>query len=404
MNSRCIITCKSWNSFDWLLAAGSRWLLLCLAPFAGMAQTYTVLHSFGTTGGDGTNVWTGVVLSGGTLYGTTERGGTYGWGTVFRIGTNGSDYTILRHFAAGSDSAIPRGDLLISGTTLYGTTWWGGTSEGGTVFKINTDGSGYAVLKTFDDPSGGTRPEAGLAISGTTLYGTTSSGGTGQPWAVGTVFKLNTDGSEYSVLHSFSAGSGSDPSAALVVSDGLLYGTTSGWATWPSDSTVFRINTDGSGFAILARVGYLPMSSPALSGEKLYGTTVNGGAATFGTLYEVGTDRSGYYSVLKVYTSEPGDGRYPYGGLLLSGTRLYGTTESGGEGHGTVFLINTNGSNYCVLKQFTGRDGAGPTAKLTLSGDTLYGTTRYGGDANAGVVFSLSVSPPIINTPPQSNG
>ena len=401
MNSKLNFTNNSWKSFKRLLAARAGVLLLCFAAASGRAQTHTILHNFGTASGDGTNTWTGLVLSGGTLYGTTEHGGIYGYGTVFKINTNGSNYAVLRNFAAGSDSAIPMGDLVLSGTTLYGTTWWGGTNEGGTVFKIDTDGTGYTVLKVFSDPSDGRGPEAGLVMSGATLYGTTTYGGSGQPWAVGTVFKLNTDGSQYALLHSFSAALGSDPSAGMVMSGSSLYGTTCGWSTQDSDSTVFRINTDGSGFTVLARVGYLPMSTLVMSGETLYGTTVNGGGTTFGTLFKVNTDGSGY-SVMRVFSSQNGDGAYPYGGLLLCGPRLYGTANGGGNGHGIIYMINTNGSGYYILKQFTGLDGSGPTATLTLGGTTLYGTTRYGGTADNGVVFSLSIAPPTVQTPPQS--
>jgi uncharacterized repeat protein (TIGR03803 family) len=57
-----------------------------------------------------------------------------------------------------------------------------------------------------------------------------------------------------------------------------------------------------------------------------------------------------------------------------------------------VFQINTDGSGYTVLKNFTGSEGS-PTGDLTLSGSTLYGTTVSGGSVGAGVVFSISLQP-----------
>ena len=90
--------------------------------------------------------------------------------------------------------------------------------------------------------------------------------------------------------------------------------------------------------------------------------------------------------VLKSFTGS--DGMNPYGGLVLAGSTLYGTTLWGGSsytgnssGDGVVFKVNTDGSGYTVLKSFTGSDGAQPYAGLVLAGSTLYGTTQSGGDS-----------------------
>src|SRR5439155_26191044 len=125
-------------------------------------------------------------------------------GTVFKVKTDGSGYTVLKHFSpapydystgtsTNSDGAGPLAGLTLSDGVLYGTTTYGGSSGYGTVFKINTDGTGFTVLRNFagylsNDASGG---RGRLALSGTTLYGTTDNGGR---WGLGTVFKVNTDG------------------------------------------------------------------------------------------------------------------------------------------------------------------------------------------------------------------
>jgi uncharacterized repeat protein (TIGR03803 family) len=81
----------------------------------------------------------------------------------------------------------------------------------------------------------------------------------------------------------------------------------------------------------------------------------------------------------------------------LSGGTLYGTTASGGSsGDGTVFKVNTDGTGYTVLKNFTGSDGSGPAAGLVLSGGTLYGTTANGGDLNNGTVFRIDLPPTVL--------
>jgi len=78
---------------------------------------------------------------------------------------------------------------------------------------------------------------------------------------------------------------------------------------------------------------------------------------------------------------------------VLSGSTLYGTTYYGGSsGLGTVFMVNTNGGDYAVLKNFAGLDGANPLAALTLSGSTLYGTTLVGGEFGYGTVFKIELA------------
>ena len=101
------------------------------------------------------------------------------------MNTDGTGFTVLKNFA-GSDGAYPRAGLTLSGSTLYGTTWSGGISNYGTVFQVNTDGTGFMVLKNFTS-SDGASPWAGLTLSGPTLYGTTDGGGN---LGNGTVFKL----------------------------------------------------------------------------------------------------------------------------------------------------------------------------------------------------------------------
>jgi uncharacterized repeat protein (TIGR03803 family) len=115
-------------------------------PAAG--QDYWVLHSF--TGTDGTQLGAGLILSGDTFYGTTELGGCWGQGTLFRMNTDGSGYIVLRHFDDISQGSNPLSDLALSGTALFGTTEYGGDTNRGTVFTLNTDGTGFNVLRAHN--------------------------------------------------------------------------------------------------------------------------------------------------------------------------------------------------------------------------------------------------------------
>ncbi len=95
------------------------------------------------------------------------------------------------------------------------------------------------------------------------------------------------------------------------------------------------------------------------------------------------------------------DGAYPEAGLVLASNVLYGTASQGGSnGWGTLFAINTNGSDFAVLHTFkplqfaTNYDGAEPETGVILCGATLFGTAHYGGNA-FGTVFALPIVPAI---------
>src|SRR3989442_10826262 len=99
------------------------------------AQTFTVLHSF--TGGDGAFPYAGLVLSGNTLYGTTALGGGSDGGTVFAVNTDGTGFATLYSFTGRGDGVALEAGLILSGNTLYGAAQCGGSSGKGTVFSLS---------------------------------------------------------------------------------------------------------------------------------------------------------------------------------------------------------------------------------------------------------------------------
>src|SRR5438552_4058576 len=130
---------------------------------------------------DGSEPSASLILSGSTLYGTTSRGGSSGSGTVFALSTNGMGFTNIYSFTlisgplpqTNSDGAYPGAGLVLSGNTLYGTAANGGTASYGTIFKVNTDGTGFTNLHTFTGGAEGAYPSSNLMLCGDTLYGTT---------------------------------------------------------------------------------------------------------------------------------------------------------------------------------------------------------------------------------------
>ena len=166
---------------------------------------FTNLHGFPATSSsfphsnsDGANPAAGLVLSGNTLYGTARNGGAWGNGTVFAIHTDGMSFTNLHDFSGSpGDGALPIAGLILSGDTLYGTTLGGGSSDAGTVFAVKTNGMDFTILYSFTANPGplhtnsdGANP-TGLILSGNTLFGTASAGGSS---AEGTVFSLSLPG------------------------------------------------------------------------------------------------------------------------------------------------------------------------------------------------------------------
>ena len=407
-----------------LLAAFTGAIALAMAGQAA-AQTLTTLYSFTaldasscSLNSDGANP-TQLILSGNTLYGTASFGGPTGDGTVFAVNTDGTGFGVLYTFSAinpntNSDGAIPFFGLALGGSALYGSAFHGGPAGAGTVFGINTDGTDFNVIHAFTPPaSNGASPAAGMLLVGNTLYGTTYQGGS---VGAGTVFKVNTDGTGFTSLHSFSTlnnpggtnSDGGNPEGYLILSGNSLYGTTHSGGR-AADGVIFKVNTDGTGFTNLHSFGTLvkgtntdgiiPGPELLLSGSVLYGTA-GGGKFRDGVIFKVNTNGTGF-ATLYNFTSRVGfpgtnsDGAGPGCPLVLSGDMLIGAAGDGGSsGAGTLFALSTNGTGFTTLYNFSGgSDGANPFGGLILSGDTLYGTTYNGGDFGSGNVFSFSLAP-----------
>ena len=150
--------------------------------------------------------------------------------------------------------------------------------------------------------------------------------------------------------------------------------------------------------------GYIPYGSLVAdaSGNHLYGTTYQGGANTFGEVFEL-TNSGGTWSQTVIYSftgTSNGDGAYPFAGLVFdTAGNLYGTTNQGGASNqGTVFELSKSGSTWkeTVLHTFddiSGSDGYYPYGTLAIdAAGNLYGTTQSGGKFGGGTVFTLKLS------------
>jgi uncharacterized repeat protein (TIGR03803 family) len=197
-----------------------------------------VLHEF--AGEDGAEPVAGLIVGlDGAFYGTTSKGGAFNLGTVFRLSppdTEGGawQHQVLFDFG-GKNGAHPRASLILNvNGSLIGTTENGGEFGMGTVFRLRVPKPGQAewrlrTLHSFDG-IGGAKPVAELlADENGLLFGTSAKGG---PSDHGTVFSLRPPKDDpgawlHAILHAFSGGDGSEPRAGLTIDDeGALYGTT----------------------------------------------------------------------------------------------------------------------------------------------------------------------------------
>ena len=354
------------------------------------------LHSF--IGPDGGLPYAALVQGAdGSFYGTTEYGGAYGYGNVFKMTTNGTSTLVSFNYSNGAN---PEAGLVKgSDGNFYGTTEFGGTSGYGTVFKITASGT-LTILASFSYSTNGGNPCAAL-VQGTdgNFYGTASSGGTNGSY--GTLFRMTTNGT-LTALVSFNSTNGAKPYGGLVQgADGSFYGTTYGGGA-NGDGTVFRMTTNGTLTTLVSfnsSNGRYPYGGLALGADgNFYGTTESGGVKNDGTLFRITTN--GTLTTLVSFNSS--NGSSPYGGLVQGADgNLYGTTASGGGFNaGTIFRLASDGT-LATLFSFAGTNGAAPKAALVQGNDgNFYGTTAYGGvgyngyfSSGDGTVFCLLLAP-----------
>jgi uncharacterized repeat protein (TIGR03803 family) len=351
---------------------------------------YKSLYKF-KAGSDGGYPFGELVAVSGKLYGTTDEGGAAGYGTVFEMTTSGQEHVIYSFKGGTKDGAYPCAGVIDVGGQLYGTTQAGGSAGWGTIYHVSTSGDDEHVIYSFKAGKDGAAPYAGLLELNGKLYGTTVEGGTAG-W--GTAFESPTSGPAH-VIYSFKAGSkdGGYPYSKLIAIGDTLYGTTQegGSAGW---GTAFRMSTTGQEHVIYSfkagSDGGYPFAGLTDLDGKLYGTTKEGGAAGYGTIFDMtpGGDEHVLYSF-----KSNADGAYPYAGLLTYNGLLFGTTYQGGKPNwGTVFKSDTSGKESVLYAFKAGKDGAYPFARLIELGGKLYGTTQ-GGGVNGGWGTAFTIAP-----------
>ncbi len=365
----------------------------------------------------------------GNLYGTTDSGGEYAWGTVYKLTPNSSGgwtQSVLYSFKGGVDGSFPTGGVVFdTAGNLFGATQNGGnqTCICGTVFRLAPNSHGgwtKGTIHNFNGNTDGANPGAGLIFdSAGNLYGTTATG-LKKSNVFGTVFELTPNSAHNwteKVLFAFPTdrSGGIGPEALVFDTGGNLYGTAVSGGTQQL-GVVFKLTPSSQGawtesvlYSFAGGADGAWPYSPLIfdSAGNLYGTTEMGGSNNYGTVFELKLNGDGSWTevVLHSFSGGPGDGAEPQAGLTFDHAgNLYGTTNSGGLsncsfpiGCGVVFqLAPGSGGQWTesILHAFAGgNDGGNPHSQAALLFDqqgNLYGTTGAGGPGGVGTVFELS--------------
>ena len=333
----------------------------------------TILYSF-AGGNDGASPAASVVMdSAGNLYGTTRLGGPSNAGTAFELKqVNGSwQESVIWAFTSGNDGGSPQSALTIAGGALIGAAPGGGAHNNGVIFglkQINGQWQEQVLYAFAGNSSDGAYPYCTLIVDKAgNIFGTTESGGPNQ---AGSVFELSRSGSTWNekVLYFFTGNldGGNLNGGVIFDKSGNMYGTTTSGGKYNS-GTVFELTPSNGAWSesVLYNFsdgndGGFPAAAPVMDPNgNLFGTTFNGGAQNFGTVFQL-TPSAGAWTETVLWSFTGGnDGAFPQSSLLLDRTVVIGTaTEGGGNFTGTVFSVGRlqAAPSYCHPCLFYGGD------------------------------------------------
>ena len=400
------------RGWDWwaTIAAFVLALLMIVAATQLHAQTFTVLHSFGTYP-DGYEPLAGVTMdSHGNLYGITTFGGENSFGIAFKLAPHGANWVYSKLYDFNATSGyIPVAKLAIGRDgSLYGTATSGGAYEyDGTVFNLRPSPTvcratacpwQATVIHNFDGYDGSYPTTMNFDSAGNIL-GTTFQGGA---VGVGVVYRLApANGSwNFSMLSDFSGSQVSEPNGGVIADqDGNLYGTALG--SYPG--TVFQLTTSGAvnilhQFGSGGGTGLDPFDGLISdSAGNLYGLTAYEGPRGGGTVFELSPSGGNWtFNTLYGLTGGIWNGTVGTASLAMDAQgNLYGTTPgNGAHGHGSVFKLtpSQNGWIFTDLYDFTGGDdGCGPWTDVSIDQlGNLYGTASECGQNGGGTIWEIT--------------
>ena len=370
----------------------------------------------------------------GYFWGATQGGGIKEGGTIYKVKSDGSDFTHVLSFTGNGPSnkgSGPRAGLVNDGKGfLWGTTYEGGHSDQGTLFKVNASTGVLTTVVEFSQDgtaNKGYHPLAELVSDGKgSFWGSTNSSGGEFSW--GTIFKVDISTGVLTTVVEFTKNGplnrGCRPRGGLLDDgQGSFWGTTEGdyspmivrhsWDEAESYGTVFKVDaTSGVLTTVVeftdngaANKGCTPMAGLANDGKgSFWGTTNGGGANGTGTVFKVNAATGVLTTVIEFAArTAKSNPSFPEARLVNDGQGfLWGTTSDAnfgfgsGNDNGTVFKINiSTGTLTTVWKFGEGSilyQGTTPLAGLVSDGSgSFLGTTVSGGEGG-GTVFKVNAT------------
>ena len=370
-------------------------LAMVLVPaVTAQGQTFTTLYNF-TGSSDGGYPFGGLAWdANGNLYGTTYYGGSYGYGTVFEVVPSGPTESVLWSFSGSTDGAWPYAGVAVGGGNVYGTAYYYGADYCGTVWEVPTTGGSETTLHSFTCGSDGGYPFAGVTMGPKgALFGSAADEGSDYD---GTLWSIAPNGTFNAVSFDYTDGGYpyQNPICGTRTCE-ILYGATESGGSY-GYGAVYKWNRKTGAITVLHNFDYngtdgaYPIYGYLIEDNKgnLYGTTEEGGANGYGTVYKI-NEATGTETILHSFNYTSSDGAYPLGGVArdIKGN-LYGTTEASGTGgYGVLYKLTPKGTET-ILVNFDYTNGAYPYANpIVLRNGTLYGTTYYGGSGGYGTVW-----------------
>ena len=347
-------------------------------------------HDFNITDG---SIPLSIVADETHLYGITYYGGAENAGVVYKINKDGTNFQVLHEFD-NNNGNLPR-TLKLDNSTLYGITYYSTMYDfdGGTVFSINTDGSNFQVL--LDLSTNEQRLPLDLEIYENKIYYIVQ--GTDNESAAGNLYSMDFDGSNLTLLKNWESVIERQLPIDIELFDGVVYGVFMRGAvegmSSSNNSIIFSINTDGTNYQDIKTFTEeegQSVSNLYIYNNEIYGTALNGGTANFGTLFKMGLDGSNFQILHDFIGIE---GVSPYAITEIDGL-LYGSCRQGGvHNYGSLYTINPDGSNFSKFIDFDKNSGNVPSfEELIADNGTIYLTTSGGGVNYAGNIITLCTS------------
>ena len=312
------------------------------------AGKLTTLHSFDSAAGEGSYPEVGLIEgTDGNFYGTTNVGGAYSQGTVYKITASGT-LTTLHSFCGGtcSDGANPNSPLIQAANgNFYGVAYAGGDSDcypntgGGASFQITLAGV-FTSFSEYCQPNGFYPNSGFVQAANGNLYATTASGGgsISNP-GLGTVYEMTTAGSPtwlYSFCLQSGCPDGENPQQLILATNGNLYGTTLYDGATNGTGTVFEMTPTGQlttlhEFATTDGINPTGALVQHTNGT-FYGATHLGGKYSQGTIFSLST---GLGAFVEPIPTSAAVGKK----VTILGTGLMGSTAVSFNGTAATFKV-----------------------------------------------------------------